>query len=220
MKTLLALLISLIALTVQAETHIERFIAADEWPVFQQPDGQLLPNIIAPGEFFCTGGGSPAPDRPFECDGGNGVVLRGTEMVSCLSNADPDDDRPLAGIVWFDITAIWDSSYTGPVAGKWRIIPGECDPTNLAVLENPDTYWEGTYTGRRTYRMGHHLPTWITRLKLVGYGVGDLAGQEIKAREVVRTYYIVPTPWELLPAELQDLIGTGPEGVAWIKIKH
>ena len=218
MRILVSLFLSLFALTAQAEATVERYITADEWPAFPGPDGTPMPNIIAPGEFICTGGGTPAPDRPFECDGGNGVVLRGTEMVSCLSNANPFDDRPMTGTIWFDITAIWDSSYTGPVAGKWRIVPGACDLT-LSALQDPHTYWEGTYTGKREYRLGPFLPTWITRLKLVGYGVGDLAGQEIIAREIIRTFYIVPTPWELLPVELQQVLGTGPEGIAWVKIK-
>ncbi len=213
MKTLITLLLSLFALSVHAEGNVERFFADDEWPAFPGEDGMPAPNIIAPGEFFCTGGGVTV--GPFLCEGGSGIVITGTEMMSCAVNARPYDDGRVEGTIWFDITAIWNESYTGRVAGRWRIVPGPCD---VAALENPETYWEGTYTGRRRYQMGPILPTWITRLKLTGEGFGDLAGQSVVAREVIETYYIVPTPWELLPEEVQQIIGTGPEGRVRIKI--
>ncbi len=216
MKTLITVLLSLFALTVHAEGNVERFIVDDEWPAFTDENGMPAPNIIAPGEFFCTGGGEAV--APFLCEGGNGIVIRGTEMMSCVGNARPYSDGRLEGTAWFDLTAIWSSSYTGPVAGRWRIVPGECD---VAALQDPDNYWEGTYTGRRFYVMGPQMPVWITRLKFVGYGVGDeLAGQTMEAREVIKTFYIVPTPWELLPPEVQQIIGTGPEGRVRVKITH
>ena len=214
MKILLVLFATLFALTVHAETTVERFTADDEWPALIGPDGNPAPNIIDPGTFFCTGGGTVV--EPFVCEGGSGIVIQGTQMVSCIKNSEPYDSR-VEGLAWFDISAIWNASYTGPVAGHWRIIPGTCD---LSALHNPVTYWEGTYTGKRKFKMGPVLPTWITRLKLVGDGYGNLEGQTVKAREIVKTYYLVPTPWELLPEDFQMLLGgTGPEGKAVIKIK-
>ena len=69
--------------------------------------------------------------------------------------------------------------------------------------------------------MGADLPTWVSRLRLVGHGVGDLAGQTVKGREIIKTYYLVPGPWELLPEDFQLLLGgTGPEAKAVIKIKQ
>ena len=65
MKTLFVLLASLFAVTAQAQTVFEHFTAYDQWVPIELPDGTLLPNIIVPGEFFCTGGGEP--DRP-ACD--------------------------------------------------------------------------------------------------------------------------------------------------------
>lgn len=215
MRVLITLLLSLFALSVQADGNVERFIVDDEWPVGEM-NGMPAPNILVPGEFLCTGGGEPV--GPFLCEGGNGIVITGTEMWSCVGNARPYSDGRLEGTAWFDLTAIWSSSYTGPVAGRWRIVPGDtCNPANLV---EPETYWEGTYTGRRFYVMGPQFPTWITRLKFVGHGVGDLAGQTMLAREVVKTYYIVPTPWELLPEALQQVIGTGPEGRVRVRITH
>ena len=215
MRTLAVLLASLFVLAAHAETTVERFTADDEWPAFMNPDGSLAPNIINPGEFFCTGGGETV--EPFVCEGGNGIVINGTQMVSCATNSDPHDGR-VEGLVWFDITAIWDAKYTGPVAGHWRIIPGACG--DLSALETATTYWEGTYKGRRKLVMGPELPTWISKLRMVGHGVGDLEGQTVKAREIIKTYYIVPAPWELLPEDFQMLLGgTGPEGKAFIRIK-
>ena len=213
MKILLVVLSSLFALTVHAEPTVERFTVDDEWPVLMAPDGSAAPNIIDPGDFFCTGGGKTVD--PFVCEGGNGIVIQGTQMITCYANSNPYDSR-LEGLGWFDITAIWDAKYTGKVAGRFRIVPGPCD---MSALENPTTYWEGTYKGRRKLVTGPELPTWVSRLRFVGYGVGDLEGQIIKGREIIETYYLVPGPWELLPEDFQALIGgTGPEGKAVIKI--
>lgn len=200
MKILLAILASLFALTAQAQTTFEHVAATDEWPAFEGPDGSLLPNIIYPGEFFCTGGGEPV--GLFECSGGKGIHIRGTEMISYIGNSDPYDQR-VEGIAWYDIAANWDSDYTGPVMGNWRIDPYACEG-----------YWEGTYTGKRELVLdANQPPRWITSLKLVGYGMGDLAGQKMKATEVITTFTPVPLPWELLGMGM-----TGPEGLVDIKI--
>ncbi len=87
MRILITLLLSLFALGAHAEHNVERFFADDEWPAFPGPDGMPVPNIIAPGEFFCTGGGEVV--GPFLCEGGSGIVITGTEMVSCAVNARP-----------------------------------------------------------------------------------------------------------------------------------
>ena len=208
MRILFTILATLFAMGVQAQTTFEHFTAEDEWPAFGVYPN-LAPNSVEPGEFFCTGGGDPS--GVFECDGGNGIHIRGTQMVSCTTASQPYDWR-VEGAVWFDIAANWDAGYTGPVSGNWRIVPDpNCD---LMVLFNPDvdTFWMGTYTGKREFVMGPGIPRWITTLKLVGYGFGSLAGQKIKATEVITTYSPVPLPWELLPEALQAIIGTGPEG--------
>jgi len=209
MKILFTLLAALFALTVQAQTTFEHFTAEDNWPVLGE-----FGNIIEPGKFFCTGGGEPDPAAPFTCIGGNGIHIRGTQMVSCSTASEPYDPR-VEGFVWFDFAANWDLAHTGPVSGNWRIVPyPECD---WSVLFNPnvefDTYWEGTYTGKREFVFGPELPKWITSLKLVGFGTGDLAGQKIKATEEITTYSPVPVPWELLG------LGTDPEGLVDITIR-
>ncbi len=215
MKILLVLFASLFALAAHADPAVERFTGDDEWTPFALPDGTLVPNIIDPGTYVCTGGGESV--EPFICEGGNGIVIQGTQMISCATNSNPYDKR-IEGLLWFDITAIWDAKYTGPVAGRWRIIPGACgDPS---VLQSATTYWEGTYKGRRKLVTDAGLPTWVSKLRLVGHGVGDLEGQTIKGREIIKTYYLVPAPWELLPEDFQMLLGgTGPEGKSVIKIR-
>jgi len=43
--------------------------------------------------------------------------------------------------------------------------------------------------------------------------------EKIKATEVITTYgSAIPVPYEMLPPEVQFLIGTGPEGLAEITI--
>lgn len=202
MKILLTILISLFALSAQAQTTFEHFTAHDEWPALSE-----FGNIIVPGDFYCTGGGEPID--LFACAGGKGIHIRSTQMISDLSSFNPVDPR-IDGIVWFDIAANWDSDYTGPVIGNWSIDP-------FAYLEDPTTYWEGTYVGKREIVPDPTLPygvqKWVTTLKLEGYGMGALDGQQMKATEVITTFSQLPMPWELL-----GLDPAGPEGVAEITI--
>ena len=178
MKTLLTILVSVFALTAQAQTTFEQFTADDEWLPLPNPStGEPGPNIVNIGEFYCTGGGEPV--GLFACSGGKGIHIRGTEMISFLQDSDPR----VVGVAWFDIAANWDSDYAGPVIGNWRIYP-----------DAYDGYWEGTYTGKRELVTDPLLPPglmkWVTTLKLEGYGVGDLAGMQVKANEVITR----PTP--------------------------
>ena len=209
MKILLTLVASLFALTAQAQTTFENFTVEDHWPVLSE-----FGNIIYPGEFFCTGGGEPS--GLFTCEGGNGIHIRNTEMISCTVEPMTNDAR-LEGIVWFDIAANWDLDYTGPVSGTWMIVPGPC---HMGALDDPYTFWAGTYTGKREVVPDSDNPynplkmKWITTLKLVGNGMGDLVGQKIKATEVITTFSPVPVPWELVPFVPAD----GPEGEVDITI--
>jgi hypothetical protein len=217
MKTLLILTVSLFAMTAQAQTTFEHFTVEDQWPPLVAPDGTLIPNIIVPGEFFCTGGGEPIV--PFGCDGGNGIHLRDTQMVSCLTEQMTHDWR-LEGMAWWDLSANWNSDNTGPVSGIWRIVPGECIDMDLVM--NPDTYWddvytywEGTYTGKRELVPDPEAPLqvkWISTLKFVGQGMGDFAGQKMKAVETITTYYPNPVPGEFFGI-------TEPEGILEVTIK-
>lgn len=219
MKILLILTASLFAMTAQAQTTFEHFTVEDQWPPLVAPDGTLVPNIIVPGEFYCTGGGEPDPSVPFECEGGNGIHIRDTQMVSCTIEPATNDSR-LEGTAWWTLAANWDSDNTGPVSGLWRIVPGDC--IDVALVMDPEnywddvyTYWGGTFTGKREIMLDSDAPLgvkWIATLKFVGYGVGDLAGQKMKAVETITTYY--PTP---VPGELFGIFE--PEGILDVTIK-
>ena len=229
MKTLFVLLTSLLAVTAQAQTVFEHFTAYDQWVPIELPDGTLLPNIIVPGDFYCTGGGEPI--LPVGCEGGNGIHIRDSQGVSCVYEPATGDPR-LEGMAWWNLSANWDTENTGPVNGIWRIVPGGCieDAStlpstwaiDLAIVMDPegywdsvDTYWEGTYTGKREVVPDLDAPLkikWVSTLKYVGQGMGDLAGQKMKAVETITTYY--PSP---LPGEFFGI--TEPEGVVEITIK-
>ena len=217
MKTLLTIVASLLAMTAQAQTTFEHFTVYDQWLAFGE-----CPNcssIIVPGEFYCTGGGEADPDAPFACEGGNGIHIRDTQMVSCILEPETNDWR-LEGTGWWDVAANWDSLYAGPVSGTWRIVPGECPDLDLVL--NPATYWddiytywEGTYTGKREMTLDPDAPfgvKWIATLKFVGQGMGDLAGQKLTAEETITTFYSVPLPGEAFGI-------TDPEGILEVTIK-
>ena len=217
MKILLILSASLFAMTAQAQTTFEHFTVEDQWPPLIAPDGTLVPNIIIPGEFFCTGGGEPIV--PFGCDGGNGIHIRDAEAVSCLTEQMTHDSR-LEGMAWWSLSANWDSDKTGPVAGIWRIVPGECIDMDLVMnpetyWDDVNTYWEGTYTGKRELVPDPEAPLqvkWVSTLKFVGQGMGDLAGQKMTAVETITTYYPSPAPGEFFGIY-------EPEGILDVTIK-
>ena len=219
MKTLLVLVASLFALTAQAQVVFEHFTAEDQWLPLVAPDGTLLPNIIVPGEFTCTGGGTPDPNVPIGCVGGNGIHIRNAEGISCILESATFDPR-LNGMAWWDLYANWDSDNSGPVSGIWRVVPGEC--IDMAIVMDPetywdgiDTYWEGTYTGKREMVPDLDAPLgrkWVSTLKFVGQGMGDLMGQKFRAIETITTYYPSPAPGEFFGI-------TEPEGVLEVTIK-
>jgi hypothetical protein len=217
MKTLFALIASLFAMTAQAQTVFEHFTLEDQWPAFG-----VCPNctsLIVPGEFYCTGGGEPDPTVPVGCVDGNGIHIRDAQGVSCVSEPLTNDWR-FEGMAWWTLSANWDSLNTGPVSGIWRIVPGEC--MYLDIIMNPETYWddiytywEGTHTGKREMVLDPLAPLgvkWISTIEYVGQGMGDLAGQKMKAVETITTYYPVPAPGEAFGI-------SDPEGIVEVTIK-
>lgn len=217
MKTLLTIVASLVAITAQAQTTFEHFTVYDQWVPFGECPNCSI--IIVPGEFTCTGGGEPDPNVPMGCEGGNGIHIRDAQGVSCLINPEPQDWR-LQGVAWWDLAANWDALNSGPVSGIFRIVPGDCPDMNLVV--NPETYWddvytywEGTYVGKRVMVLDLTAPfglKWISTLKFVAQGMGDLAGQKMKAVETITTYFPVPVPGEAFGI-------TEPEGTVEVTIK-
>lgn len=186
----------------QAEVDVQTFTVDDDWPI---------DHLLVPGDFACPGGevyitpeGTPA------CDGGKGMHIRNTEMYSCVGNSQPSDDR-LEGTMWFSINANFDQEYTGPIFGKFRMVPSV--GCNTAHLVNPDVYWEGSWQGTREL-VGIDPPTWVGVFNVVGQGVGgELAGLQFRATEEIITFTPVPLAWDLLPIGV-----TGPEGQVLIEI--
>lgn len=217
MKTLLILIASMFALAAQAQTVFEHFTVEDQWLPLVAPDGTLVPNIIVPGEFVCTGGGEPV--APIGCEDGNGIHIRDTQAVSCLTEPATLDSR-LEGMAWWTLAANWDSLNTGPVSGIWRIVPGDC--VDMGLIMDPEnywddvyTYWEGTFTGKRELMPDPQAPLdfkWVSTLNFVGQGMGDLAGQKLMAVETITTYYPSPAPGEFFGI-------TDPEGILEVTIK-
>mgnify|MGYP002067294185 CR=1 FL=1 len=146
------------------------------------------------------------------------LVRQGKKTATCAALSDFDGEPEAMPVVGrCDIAANWDLDYTGPVSGTWMIVPGPC---HMGALDDPYTFWAGTYTGKREVVPDFDNPSnplhvkWITTLKFVGIGMGDLAGQKIKATEVITTFSPVPVPWELVPFVPAD----GPEGEVDITI--
>ena len=145
--------------------------------------------------FECTGGGVPV--GPFECSEG-GIHLRGLQGWTCLL----DENMEVVATGWFELNANWDTDYTGPVYGEWKVFPGsEC---NMQVAFSPhDSYLAGTFTGKRRLGpapTGIPMPyTWYGSWKLDGYGVGDLAGIQFKSVNDYVTYHPILFDYESIP---------------------
>ena len=219
MRSLLILIAGLLAVTAQAQTTFEHFTLEDQWVPLVAPDGTPLPNFIAPGEFYCTGGGEPDPTVPIGCVGDGGIHIRDLQGVSCVTEPVMHDWR-LEGMAWWSLAANWDADKTGPVSAIWRIVPGDC--IDMALVMDPEgywddvyTYWEGTATGMRKMVPDEDAPLgvkWISTIKYVGQGMGDLAGQKMMAVETITTYFPSPGPGEFVGI-------TDPEGIVDVTLK-
>ena len=180
----------------------------DEWPAF---------NMLVEGKMWCPGGELTwlNPLTP-DCGKGKRFHLRDAEAYSCFTSLDMDYvvEPRMTGVMWFSLAGNLDRTFSGPVHGKWRLVPSEtCIP---AALDDPAAYWEGTWQGKRIQVCD---PTcwWVGNLQIVGYGYGgDLEGLEFHGEEVITTYTPMPAPWEHIPG----FPYTGPEGVAHGFIKE
>ena len=180
----------------------------DDWPAF---------NMLAEGKMWCPGGELAwlNPLTP-DCGKGKRSHMRDAEMYSCFTALGMDYaiEPRMTGVIIFGLAGNLDSKFSGPVHGKWMLVPSEtCDPANLV---DPPVYWEGTWQGKRVQVCD---PTcwWVGNLRIVGYGYGgNLEGLEFQGEEVITTYTLLPAPWEHIPG----FPYTGPEGVAHGFIKE
>ena len=119
-------------------------------------------------------------------------------------------DPRMTGIGHWTLNAYWDSDYSGPVWGRWRL-----------NVDGDEGVWKGTWGGYRRFSRDRveclgFPPCWIAKLKMVGRGSGGMVeGLKAKAIETSRTFSPLPAPYENLclklfggPCPLQDI----PEG--------
>ncbi len=189
MKRLLGLMLVVVHVFAFAQTQRVEFVGVEDFPEYM---------VISPGTFECTGGGYKT--GLFECSEGSGIHVRGLEGYTCLLTPELE----VMATTKFELNVNWDAQYTGPVFGTWMVVLSEvCDPS---VVEDPEDYFIGTYTGKRRFHMEGPDPVWTGEWKLDGWGVGIYDGVQFKSRNHYRMYTALPLPFEMTG------MGTGPEG--------
>ena len=189
MKQLLILMLMLSSVSVFAQTQRAEITGVEDFPVDM---------VTSFGSFECTAGGYPT--GLFQCSEGSGIHIRALEGYTCLLTPDLE----VIATTRFDLNANWDENYTGPVFGNWLFVLSDvCDKS---VLEDPEDYFVGSYTGKRRLTMDGPNPVWVGKWKLDGWGVGIYNGVQFKSTNEYRMYTALPLPFELTG------MGTGPEG--------
>lgn len=208
MKSLYALLLAVcFSLTAYAQVQVDEVSFESDWP---------LEFLLATPEINCPGGTLALNMGVPYCDSASGQMLvRGSEIYSCLGNSFPFDPR-VEGTVWIEINANWDANYTGPGWGRFILVPGEaCDAGSLI---NPEVYWKGSWQGRREIVSDTPM-TWVHTIQVLGHGVGgELEGLKMRGTEVLTLFTPMAVSYEYL-----CLMGypcpTGPESFAVAEIK-
>ena len=167
--------------------------------------------FLNPGEVWCSEGDTiwVDPVTPV-CPEGGTLKLRNIELYSCFIalNGEGQPEPRLSGTARYTINGNFDLNYTGPVFGKFMVVPSE--GCGIADLEDPESWWSGTWTGKRTVTCDSEGCTWVGIFKIVGKGRGgDIDGLRFRGQETFTTFTPLPIPWDLIP----DFPVTGPEGV-------
>jgi hypothetical protein len=210
-KTLLVITIGLLCLSCPAladkpaDAGVQRtdVVILDDWPG--------APPISA-GTIECPGGELEMLNEVTPiCAATGRVHLRNITLWSCMTS----DDPRVSGVGMFTVNGNLDSAYTGPVWGKWTVVPSQsCDPMDLI---DPPVFWQGNWQGQRSQYCDSGPCYWIGDLKVVGKGHGgDIDGLHFKGNEVITTYTPLPIPWEFIPG----FPLTGPEGILTATIKE
>ena len=178
--------------------------------------------ILDMGDLNCPGSELVwEDDMPPYCLDGGRIHLRKTIGWGCYYAESEGEAEPrMTGVGMYIVNGNLDADYTGPVWGRYMIVPTEdpCIPLEWvipgeypAALDNPTVYWAGTWRGVRTRVCDGSNCVWYGNLKLVGKGHGgELEGLHFKGHETITTYTPLPMPWELIPGQP---MGGGPEGV-------
>jgi len=177
--------------------------------------------ILDMGDLRCPGSELVwEQNMPPSCLDGGRMHLRNTTGWGCYYAESGGEPEPrMTGVGMYFVNANLDSDFTGPVWGRFLIVPTEaaCNPLDWLVpgvypeeLDDPAVYWAGTWRGVRTRVCDGANCVWYGNLKLVGKGHGgELEGLHFTGHETITTYAPLPMPWEVFP-------GTppfGPEGV-------
>jgi len=192
-------------------TQIEGF---DNWAWMDNP--------LSPGTVTCPGGELMFNEFliPYCANSTTGLLhLRDAVLWSCMTS---DDDPRITGVGLFTFNGNFDADSSGPVWGKWTIVPMVgCNKDGLYPEEqvmSSTMSWHGTWNGQRMFYSDNGLPVWIGDLNIVGRGNGgDIDGLHFMGMELATTYSPFPIPYELLPIpELRDV----PEGYFTGEIKE
>lgn len=179
-------------------------------------------NPLSPGTITCPGGELMFDSfgMPYCEDSKTGRLhFRDSVLWSCMTSrvaGTNDNDPRMTGIGLFTVNGNLDADSSGPVWGKWKIVPmADCDKDGLYPEEHVMTstkYWRGTWNGTRLYYNFAGFDVWIGDLKIVGKGIGgDIDGLHFKGSELIEMYTPFPVPYEFLLSVLPDLFDE-PEG--------
>jgi hypothetical protein len=160
-------------------------------------------NPISPGTTTCPGGELVFDPfgMPYCADSATGRLhIRDVVLWACVTS--PDDPR-MTGVGLFTVNGNLDADSSGPVWGKWTIVPLEgCDKDGFYPEEQVTSstrFWHGSWQGKRLFYSDMGIPVWIGDLELVGKGNGgDIDGLHFKGTELITTYTSFPLPYEVL----------------------
>jgi hypothetical protein len=168
------------------------------------------------GEVYCSQGDIDMtnPLMPV-CPEGASLEVRNVAGMSRMYS----DDPRMSGLLTYVSNASFDAGYfTGPVWGSWQLEVEACDG-----------FWEGTWSGDRTFVPGQWNPVdaffppgfggvWISKVELRGQAEGACIDRlRMKGIEIIITLTPMPVPYEVL-GPLCAAAGCLPEGVITSKI--
>jgi len=167
------------------------------------------------GEVYCSEGviDMTNPMMP-ACPSGATLEVRNATGMSQMFS----DDPRMSGLLSYVSNASFDAHFTGPVWGTWMLEVEACDG-----------FWEGTWSGDRTFVPGQWNPAdaffppgfggvWISKFDLRGRAEGDCIDRlRMKGIEIITTLTPMPVPYEFL-GPLCEPAGCLPEGVSTAKV--
>jgi hypothetical protein len=109
----------------------------------------------------------------------------------------------MTGVGVYTSNGNFDVNASGSVWGTWMIIPTEdCDkdgPYPEEFVTTALSFWQGTWNGQRQIYSLNGFNFWISDLKFVAKGAGDLDGMHFDGSMQITTYTPTPIPNEFLP---------------------